>query len=64
MRAIKFLEYGKRRMRVAFLRPHGGLLQGHLGPGRDVVSPFSGAYEDRMSSDERHREVPAREHRQ
>ena len=30
-------------------------------PGRDVVSPFSGAYEDRMSSDERHRDVPARE---
>ena len=27
MRANGFLEYGKRRMRVAFLRPHGGLLQ-------------------------------------
>ena len=30
-------------------------------PGRGVVYPFSGAYEDRMSSDERHRDVPARE---
>ena len=61
MRANEYLEFGKRRIRVASLRPHGGLLQGLLGPGRGVVSPCSGAYEDRMSSDERHRDVPARE---
>ena len=30
-------------------------------PGRGVVTPWSGAYEARRSSDERHRDVPARE---
>jgi hypothetical protein len=28
MRAIAFLEFENRRIRVAFLRPHGGLPQG------------------------------------